>query len=173
MKFTGQQVCFERDDLIVSKTDLQGRLTYVNHTFIEVSGFTETDCIGKQHNLIRDQNMPRCVFDLLWKTIAAGREIFAYVVNATKTGGHYWVIAHITPSIQDGRAIGYHSTRRTCNPNTVREIIIPLYDSLKRVEESNTSKKAGLEAAGAALRDMLAAKGASYDAFMSDLMRND
>lgn len=173
MKFTGKETFFKRDDLIVSKTDTTGRLTYVNHTFLDVAGYSEAECIGKQHNLIRHPNMPRAVFDLLWKTIAAGKEIFAYVVNATKTGDYYWVIAHVTPSVKDGKIVGYHSTRRVCNPDTVRSAVLPLYENLKQVEQSNQSKKSGLEDSVGTLHAMLAEKGTSYDAFMSRLMRND
>mgnify|MGYP003630471952 CR=1 FL=1 len=57
--------------------------------------------------------MPRCVFSLLWETVAAGREIFAYVINRCANGDHYWVLANVTPTIgRDGKIIGYHSNRR-------------------------------------------------------------
>jgi len=59
---------------------------------------------------------PGAVFELLWSTIAKGEEIFAYVVNATKGGDHYWVIAHATPSFENGSIVGYHLTRRVPNP---------------------------------------------------------
>lgn len=173
MEFTGEEVFFDRDDLIVSKTDLKGVITYANHTFLEVAGYEEDECVGQQHNLIRNSNMPRAVFKLLWSTLQEGNEIFAYVVNATKDGGHYWVIAHVTPSRENGEIIGYHSTRRVPNPETIKNTIIPLYDKLRAIEENNPSKKDGLEASVSALQNILAEKGVSYDAFMSSLMRND
>lgn len=173
MNFSGKEVFFDRSDLIVSKTDPQGRLTYTNHTFLEVAGYEEAECIGKQHNMIRNPNMPRAIFDLLWTTIASGREIFAYVVNATKSGDHYWVIAHVTPSRADGRIVGYHSTRRVPNPDTIRNTIIPLYDRLNAIEARNSSKKEGLRDSVGALRQMLAEKSVTYDEFMAGLMRND
>ena len=68
---------------------------------------------GQAHNIIRHPDMPRCVFDLLWKTIAGGEEIFAYVKNMAKNGDHYWVFAHVTPTFDaGGRIMGYHSNRR-------------------------------------------------------------
>ncbi|MGP1397693.1 MAG: PAS domain-containing protein [Inquilinaceae bacterium] len=172
MNFSGKEVFFDQDDLIVSKTDLQGRLTYTNHTFLTIAGYEESECIGKQHNMIRDPNMPRAVFELLWSTIADGKEIFAYVVNATKTGDHYWVIAHVTPSTVDGQIVGYHSTRRVPKRETIQNTIIPLYDKLNGIEQKNASKKAGLGDSVSALRGMLAEKSLSYDEFMSNLMRN-
>jgi PAS domain S-box-containing protein len=173
MQFSGREVYFERDALIVSKTDLQGRLTYTNHTFLEIAGYEEAECIGQQHNMIRNPNMPRAVFELLWKTIAEGQEIFAYVVNSTKSGDHYWVIAHVTPSVENGQIVGYHSTRRVPNPNTIQNTIIPLYDELNAIEAGNASKKDGLNQSVEALHKILASKSVGYDEFMSELMRGD
>lgn len=173
MNFTGKEVFFDRSDLIVSKTDPQGRLTYTNDTFLKIAGYDEAECIGKQHNMIRHPNMPRAVFDLLWATIATGREIFAYVVNATKSGGHYWVIAHVTPSKANGQIVGYHSTRRVPSQDTIRNTIMPLYDRLNGIEARNASKKEGLRESVAALHQMLAEKSLTYDEYMARLMRND
>ena len=132
MIYQGQEVFFERDELIVSKTDLTGKLTYTNRIFLEIAGYSENEVIGKQHNVIRHPNMPRVIFELLWETISSGSEIFAYVVNSTKNGDYYWVLAHVTPSIVDGETVGYHSTRRVPNPQTIKNIIEPLYEKLKQ-----------------------------------------
>lgn len=173
LQFSGKEVFFDRDDLIVSKTDPQGRLSYVNHTFLNIAEYSEEECLGQQHNMIRNPNMPRAVFELLWKTIASGEEIFAYVVNATKSGGHYWVIAHVTPSVLNGQIVGYHSTRRVPNGETIRSTIMPLYDRLQSVEKSNSSKKDGLAASVGALNGMLREKGVTYNEFISNLMKGD
>ena len=63
MQFSGNEVSFSRDDLIVSKTDLKGRLTYANHTFLEIAGYDESEVLGQPHNMIRNPNMPRAVFE--------------------------------------------------------------------------------------------------------------
>jgi len=173
VNLTGDEVFFDRDDLIVSKTDLTGRITYANHTFLEVAGYDEAECLGQQHNLIRNPNMPRAVFKLLWDTVSEGKEIFAYVVNSAKSGDYYWVIAHVTPSMQNGEIVDYHSTRRVPNPETIKDIIIPLYDNLNAIEQNNPSMKDGLEESVNTLLAILAEKGVSYDEFMSGLMRND
>ena len=73
---TGQEVFFDSNDFIVSKTDLKGHITYANDTFLDVAGYTEAEVIGQPHNLIRHPDMPRCVFKLLWDTIQGGTEIF-------------------------------------------------------------------------------------------------
>ncbi|MBL4875286.1 MAG: PAS domain S-box protein, partial [Cohaesibacteraceae bacterium] len=78
---SGKEVYFNENELIVSKTDLKGTLTYVNDVFCSIAGYTEIECLGQPHSMIRNANMPRSIFDLLWKTIQGGNEIFAYVVN--------------------------------------------------------------------------------------------
>jgi len=171
--FKGQEVHFDRNDLIVSKTDRDGRLTYINHTFLDVSDYQEEEVIGKQHNVIRHENMPRAIFESLWTTIKSGKEIFAYVVNSTKHGDHYWVMAHVTPSRDGNQIVGYHSTRRTPNPNTIKNVVIPLYDRLSAIEQRNPSKKAGLQESVAELNSMLAEKNVSYDEFIADLKKDD
>ena len=111
---TGREAFFGDDEIIVSKTDLQGRIQYVNRTFIKISGYSEEEVLGQPHSLIRHPDMPRCVFKLLWDTLETKQEIFAYVKNMCKNGDHYWVFAHVTPTFgKDGQVIGYHSNRRT------------------------------------------------------------
>ncbi len=173
MHHTGNEVFFDRNDLIVSKTDLKGKLTYANHTFLEIAGYEESEVIGQPHNIIRNPNMPRAVFELLWTTIAKGEEIFAYVVNSSKTGDHYWVIAHVTPSMESENIVGYHSTRRVPNPQTIKTVIEPLYDQLKSIEDKNPSPKDGLQESVGALMGILSDKGVSYDEFIAGLAKDD
>jgi len=95
---TDRERVMRKEEFIVSKTDLTGRITYGNRIFIEFSGYSEAELLGAQHNIIRHPDMPRAVFNLLWDTIAQGNEIFAYVKNMSKDGGFYWVFANVTPS---------------------------------------------------------------------------
>ena len=119
---TGIESHFGKDEIIVTKTDRKGLITYANDVFQRVSGYSEEELIGQQHNIIRHPDMPRCVFKLLWDTIEGGKEIFAYVVNLSKNGNHYWVLAHVTPTFDaGGRIIGYHSNRRKPRPEAVRD----------------------------------------------------
>ena len=100
---TGRERMFGEDEIIVSKTDLKGRITYANSVFLRVAGYAEEDVLGQPHSMIRHPGMPRAVFKLLWETIAGGREIFAYVKNMARDGDHYWVFAHVTPSFDNRR----------------------------------------------------------------------
>lgn len=167
---TGTERFFDPSEIIVSKTDLKGRITYANKTFIDVSGFAEADLIGAPHSILRHPDMPRCVFKLLWDTLAAGHEIFAYVDNLTKTGDHYWVFAHITPSFtSDGEVLGYHSSRRVPERSILEGTIIPLYRSLHAEEQRHADRKAGLAKSTSMLTDLLAEKGMGYDELIFSL----
>ena len=118
---TGRERMFSENDIIVSKTDLKGIITYANQTFLDVSGYSEEEILGQPHNIIRHADMPQCVFKLLWDTIKEGQEIFAHVENMSKNGDHYWVFAHVTPTFNDARKIiGYHSNRRVPERNHVK-----------------------------------------------------
>ena len=79
---TGREAFFAPEDIIVSKTDLRGVITYANGVFQRVSGYSEAELIGRPHNLIRHPDMPACVFRLLWDALNEGSEIFAYVLRA-------------------------------------------------------------------------------------------
>jgi len=160
---------FRDDELIVSKTDIQGRITYCNDVFLAISGYTEAELVGKAHSVIRHPAMPRAVFKLLWDTIASGRELFAYVLNRCKNGDHYWVFAHITPDRDgDGTVVGYHSNRRTCEAKALA-VITPLYARLTEEEGRHADRAAGLAASSALLAHHLSEKGVSYDQFVLGL----
>ncbi len=163
---TGFERTFDDDEIIVSKTDLQGRITYANHIFIRVSGFTEEELLGKPHNLIRHPDMPRCVFKLLWDTLNAGNEIFAYVNNLSKNGDHYWVLAHVTPSFDSlGEIIGYHSSRRVPERSAISKVET-LYQSLKHIEDSSPDWRIGMQNATEALVSQLDEAGIQYDEYV-------
>ena len=166
---TGIARTWPADRLIVSKTDTKGIITYANEMFCEVAGYASAELEGQNHNIIRHPEMPRCVFKLLWDTIAAGEEIFAYVVNQAKTGDHYWVFAHITPTFDDGmQIIGYHSSRRVPRSEavaTAKEI----YSTLLAIEGRHASPKEGLAASMAALAEVLKSKRRDYDEFVFSL----
>lgn len=168
------EVYFETDEVIVSKTDLKGKLTYVNDVFCSVSGFTEVELLGKQHNIIRHPDMPRCVFKLLWETIASGQEIFAFVVNRCKDpDDYYWVLAHVTPSLDaHGNVVGFHSNRRVPEKSIVNQFIKPLYRELQSIEKANSSPKQGLAEAEAALQTKLNQAGKTYQEFVFSLLNS-
>jgi PAS domain S-box-containing protein len=163
---TGIGRTFDEDEIIVSKTDLKGRITYANRVFLRMSGYAEKDLLGRPHNIIRHPDMPRCVFKLLWDTIAAKREIFAYVLNMARNGDHYWVFAHVTPTFDAERnVVGYHSSRRSPTSQSVAAIV-PIYRALLEEENKFQDKQQGMQASSALLAKTLQAKNMEYDEFV-------
>lgn len=166
---TGVERHFDEDDIIVSKTDLKGRIIYANDTFLNVAGYRERDILGQPHSIIRHPDMPRCVFALLWQTIEAGREIFAYVINRSANGDHYWVLANVTPTFgPDGKIIGYHSNRRVPRRDAL-EKVIPLYKTLCAEEAKEANRKQGMARGIKMVGDLLADAGMDYDEFVFSL----
>lgn len=171
-QFTGQEVFLAKEEIIVSKTDLNGKLTYVNDVFLRISGYSERELLGQPHSVIRHPDMPRCVFKLFWDTISAGQEIFAYVVNATKDGGHYWVLAHVTPSFDvNGNIIGYHSNRRSPDREAV-EFIKPLYAKLVAMEKGRGRTQESVAASLAQMQSWVCEQHGSYEKFILTLAKS-
>ena len=157
---------FPEEEIIVSKTDLKGHITYANETFLTIAGYTEEEVLGKAHSIIRHPDMPRCVFKLLWDTIEDRREIFAYVKNMAKNGDYYWVFAHVTPTFDaSDQIIGYHSSRRAPDRGQV-ELFTQVYRQLLEEENRHTDWRTGMEAAGKMLLDMIGAKKMDYEEFI-------
>lgn len=166
---TAREVFFGEHEIIVSKTDPTGRITYANDVFLTISGYTEAETLGQPHSFIRHPDMPRCLYRLLWDAIQSKNEIFAYVKNMTKTGDHYWVLAHVTASLDGaGTILGYHSNRRRAKPPAVAAAA-ELYRNLKAIEDSPSNRKDGLTASYDHFTEMLQRKGVSYDEFVLSL----
>ncbi|WP_135077426.1 PAS domain-containing protein [Terasakiella sp. SH-1] len=167
---TGTERYFDKDEVIVSKTDTKGIITYANRTFGRLAGMTPQQAVGKNHNIIRHPHMPRCVFKLLWDTISQGHEIFAYVINRSLNGDHYWVLAHVTPSYNKaGEIVGYHSNRRVPNREVIDTAIIPLYSSLLEIEKSHESPKEGMMAGLNKAVEVIGGSGKEYNHFIMSL----
>lgn len=169
-QLTGVERTFDENDIIVSKTDLSGKITYGNRAFFRLAGVSEKNCLGMQHNLVRNPMMPRAVFDLLWKTMENGKELFAYVVNRSDNGDHYWVFAHVTPSRDSsGNIVGYHSNRRVPNRQVLNEHIEPLYKKLLKIEKEAATPKEGMAAASKEIDNLLKEHKATFNEFMFSL----
>lgn len=169
-RLTGVERTFGPDEIIVSKTDTKGRITYANEVFLRVSGYSEEELLGRAHSIIRHPRMPRCVFRFLWDTISAGNECFAYVINRCKNGDHYWVLAHVTPTFDgSGRITGYHSNRRLPSRDALMKIG-PIYDALLAEEKKHALPGDQWGASLPVLKAHLAKAGMAYEEFIFTLV---
>ena len=108
---TNNEVNFPDDSVLVSKTDLGGKITFVNYGFLDISGYSFEDLIGSGHNIVRHPDMPKEAFADLWKTVKDGHPWEGIVKNRCKNGDFYWVKANVSPIIEAGSVIGYISVR--------------------------------------------------------------
>ncbi|MBL8932464.1 MAG: PAS domain S-box protein [Kineosporiaceae bacterium] len=168
---TGATRDFDPEEIIVSKTDPKGIITYTNDVFLRVSGYTREELIGAPHNIIRHPDMPRGVYRLLWQELTAGREVFALVENLCRDGASYWVLAHVTPSRDaGGRVVGYHSNRRRPDPEWITAIR-PVYARMRAVEQGHPRPAEAARASLESLEGELAQSGTTYDAFIWGVIR--
>ncbi|MBY0242587.1 MAG: PAS domain S-box protein [Burkholderiaceae bacterium] len=116
---TNREVELSADQAIVSKTDLNGNITYVNPYFVQVSGFSEDELIGAPQNILRHPDMPPEAFADLWRSIKEGTPWTGLVKNRCKNGDFYWVKANITPIREAGRTLGYMSVRTKAEPEQI------------------------------------------------------
>jgi PAS domain S-box-containing protein len=167
-----REVHFADDEIIVSKTNLKGIITYANDVFLRVAGYTEDEILGEPHNVIRHPDVPRCVFKLLWDTLKSGNEIFAYVLNQARNGDHYWVFAHVTPSFDlDGKPTGYHSNRRVPHADALAAVKA-LYAQLRQEEQRHAEPAKALDAGMQMVLGLLDKNSITYDEFVFSLSKH-
>lgn len=167
---TTREVVLPAGDFIVSKTDLSGRITYVNRTFMRVANYTEGQLLREQHNVIRHPDMPRGVFRFLWETLKEGNEFFGFVKNMTADGSFYWVFANVTLDVDArGKVQGYYSVRRRPSREAIKAIE-PIYAEMRRIEHGAGAKDAP-DASLRWLKAQLEKMGKSYEQFALDLFR--
>ena len=130
MPVTQKETILNEGMTIVSTTDLQGNINYANQYFIEISGFSESELLGAPQNILRHPDMPAEAFADLWRTIQSGMPWTGMVKNRCKNGDYYWVLANITPVIENGRPVGYMSVRTKPTREQVDEAAA-LYKSFK------------------------------------------
>ncbi|MCE0495253.1 PAS domain-containing protein [Vibrio salinus] len=159
---SAKQIHFADDELIISKTDLKGNITYANRIFMQVSNFTTDQLIGQSHSIIRHRDMPKGVFYGLWKTLKSGEEFFGFVKNITADGNFYWVFANITPDFLDGKMVGFFSVRRTATESSLA-IIRPLYQEMLAIEQKSASNEAAKRSWEWLLQTFADTSGKSYE----------
>ena len=108
---TQKEYVIADDATLMSVTDTESHIQYCNASFIEVSGYTREELLAQPHNIVRHPDMPRDVFEDMWKTLSGGETWTGLVKNRRKNGDHYWVRANVTPVKRHGQVVGYASVR--------------------------------------------------------------
>ncbi len=127
------------DELIISRTDLKGNITYANQTFAEISGYSIDELIGKPHNIVRHPDMPKSVFKQLWEDLELKGFWNGFVKNIRKDEGYYWVYAEVSTVLKDGKIVEYKSIRTPISFEDKKKYQL-YYDNLREENGEKTRK---------------------------------
>jgi PAS domain S-box-containing protein len=161
-----KEIVFSKKKFIVSKTDTKGNITFINKNFCEISGYSEDELIGKQHNILRHSDMPRAIFYLIWNNLLRGEAVSGVVKNLAKSGEYYWVIADFDVKRDEMGNIQSFTAFRRAAPNQVIDTIEELYETMRKIEN-----KRGLEGSLSYFEAFLEEQEMSYDQFLGELIK--
>ncbi|WP_044411374.1 methyl-accepting chemotaxis protein [Thiomicrospira microaerophila] len=122
LPITNSEILFSEGLSLVSETDLNGNITYVNDAFAQVSGYQLEELVGQSHNIIRHPDVPAEWFEDLWLRLKCGESWHQYLKNRCKNGDYYWVEANIAPVMRSGICVGYKSVRTPVERNLIPKI---------------------------------------------------
>ena len=159
------------NELITTKTDQKGCITYANRNFMRISGFSEPELLGVQHNIIRHPDMPRGLFKLMWNHLKQGSEFSGFFKNLCANGDYYWVFANVSPDYDKNKQLhGYYSVRSRPTQSAIN-IVNPIYQAMLGIEKEG-STQSGLSSSVTHLNDVVARSGArNYNSFILGLYK--
>lgn len=134
--YNDEEFPYPEGQLIISRTDLAGRITHVNQAFVILSGYSREELLWQPHSIIRHPDMPKVAFKGLWDTIQTGQKWHGYVKNLRKDGRFYWVYATVVANYRGNVIEGYTSVRRQ-PPREKIEHFSELYKKLLAEEKAN------------------------------------
>lgn len=137
VRVSQREIPFPKGRVLISRTDLNGIITHANEAFIELSGYTWEELVGRPHCILRHPDMPKSLFRSLWQDMAAGKKWQGWIKNLNKNGSHYWVYATAVPNKRHGKVVGYTSVRREISRAKINEMTAKYQQ--ERAAEGNAS----------------------------------
>ena len=161
-----KEVGWNKSQVVISETDVYGRITNVNDVFCNVCGYSPEEMIGQPHSIIRHPDMPKIVFKVTWDNILAGRNFHAIIKNLAKSGRYYWVITdfEVGRNIM-GEVVTIMARRRAVPEHVITDHIEPLYQTLLKLE-----KIGGMELSNRYFKGFLEKQGKSYIEYVMDIL---
>ena len=117
-----KEIKLNKSTMIVSEADDKGIITYANDDFCNIAGYSKSELIGKPHNMVRHEDMPKAAFKDLWQTLESGKIWKGIVKNKTKQGDFYLVNATAYPSKTKDGKLRYISVRVCPTNEEIEEI---------------------------------------------------
>lgn len=118
---TQQTNPFNQESILITRTDLEGRIIYTSADFARLNEYTPEELLGKPHNIVRHPDTPSWIFKELWTFLKAGQPWTGLIKNRTKQGKEYWSFAEISPVRKEGKVISYMCNRYIANENQIKE----------------------------------------------------
>ncbi len=160
-----EEIKFSKKKFIVSKTDINGTITFVNKNFCDISGYSEDELIGLPHNIVRHPDMPRAIFFLIWSSLLKGEPVSGVIKSLAKSGKYYWVIADFDVKKDENGNIKSFTAFRRAAPQHVIDEMEELYETMLNIE-----KRRGIKGSLSYLESYLEEKGMNYEEFLNDLV---
>ena len=165
---TQKEIIFSEKEPIFSRTNEQGEITYSNAYFQKISGYSEEELLGANHNIVRHPDMPKAIFFFMWQRLKKGKGLKAVVKNLAKNGDYYWVITKFSIGEVDGKII--YSAKRTPAPRKLVEHFEPIYAKMVELEELAMDDNEGMKHSLEYFTELLNKAGKDYDTYVDDIV---
>ncbi|MFK8269322.1 PAS domain-containing protein [Capnocytophaga cynodegmi] len=160
------EVIWDKSKIIVSETDIYGRIVEVNDAFCDVSGYSIVEMIGQPHSIVRHPDMPKLIFKMLWDNLKNENNFVGIIKNLSKSGEYYWVIADfIAQKDILGNVTNYIARQKSVSKDIIDNHIAPLYETLLKLE-----KIGGMDLSGRFLKNYMDKEGKDYIGFIVDIV---
>lgn len=130
MPITDQERPLPDGTTLISTTDLKGIITTINADLIAISGYSEEELLGANHNILRHPHMPSSIFDNMWHTIRRGGPWNGLVINRCRNGDYYWVDTFIALLRNRGEVVGYQAVHTRPNAERARRTQL-MYEQMR------------------------------------------
>ncbi len=161
-----RELVWDKSKVIISETDIFGRITDVNDAFCEVNGYSSVEVIGQPHCVVRHPDMPMLIFKMLWNNLSQGINFVGVIKNLTKSGEYYWAITDFeVRRDMFGNVVNYIARRKSISKRLINGRVSPLYDTLLKLE-----KIGGTELSARFFKNYLDKEGKDYVDFVVDMM---
>jgi len=165
-KAIDREVKFDTKRFILSKTDTKGNIISANKDLYDISGYSEKELLGKQHNILRHPDMPKAIFHLMWKYLLSGREITVVMKNLTKRGEYYWAVTELKPKFDKKGTVTTLTSFQKVATEDIVDGVEELYETMLRIEKVH-----GIKGSIGYMEGFLEEKKVTYDGFIYELIK--